>query len=89
MIGRAIRTGAPQVVSDVSKDPDYHPDVDGTRSEMVIPLLEGGEPTGALDYQSEHEAAFTLDDVAASETLAEFLVIALRNARLYQEARRR
>jgi GAF domain-containing protein len=56
---------------------------------MVIPLLEGGEATGALDYQSEHEAAFSLDDVAASETLAEFLVIALRNARLYQEARRR
>jgi putative methionine-R-sulfoxide reductase with GAF domain len=89
VIGRAIRTRAPQVVGDVSKDRDYHPDVDGTRSEMVIPLLEGGEATGALDYQSEHEAAFTLDDVAASETLAEFLVIALRNARLYQEARRR
>jgi putative methionine-R-sulfoxide reductase with GAF domain len=89
VIGRAIRTRAPQVVSDVRKDPDYHPDVDGTRSEMVIPLLEGGEATGALDYQSEHEAAFSLDDVAASETLADFLVIALRNARLYQEARRR
>ena len=56
---------------------------------MVIPLLEGGEATGALDFQSEHEAAFALDDVAAGETLAEFLVIALRNARLYQEARRR
>ena len=89
VIGRAIRTRAPQVVGDVSKDRDYHPDVDGTRSEMVIPLLEGGEATGALDYQSEQPAAFSLDDVAASETLAEFLVIALRNARLYQEARRR
>ena len=89
VIGRAIRTRAPQVVGDVSKDRDYHPDVDGTRSEMVIPLLEAGEATGALDYQSEQPAAFSLDDVAASETLAEFLVIALRNARLYQEARRR
>jgi hypothetical protein len=27
--------------------------------------------------------------VAAGETLAEFLVIALRNARLYQDARRK
>ncbi len=62
----------------------------GTRSEMVIPLLEGGEVVGALDFQSEHgRARSTLDDVAAGETLAEFLVVALRNARLYPEARRR
>ncbi len=89
VIGRALRTRAPQVVGDVARDPDYHPDVEGTRSEMAIPLLEGSEAIGALDFQSEEPFAFALDDVAAGETLAEFLVIALRNARLYQEARRR
>jgi putative methionine-R-sulfoxide reductase with GAF domain len=89
VIGRAIRLRAPQVVGDVSRDPDYHADVPGTRSEMAIPLLEGAEAVGALDFQSEQPFAFALDDVAAGETLAEFLVIALRNARLYQEARRR
>jgi len=88
VIGRALRTRAPQVVGDVAKDPDYHPDVEGTHSEMAIPLLEGSEAIGALDFQSEEPFAFALDDVAAGETLAEFLVIALRNARLYQEARR-
>ncbi len=88
VIGRALRQRAPQVVGDVTKDPDYHPDVEGTRSEMAIPLLEGSEALGALDFQSEQPFAFALDDVAAGETLAEFLVIALRNARLYQEARR-
>ena len=87
IIGRAIRLRAPQVVGDVSRDPDYHPDVAGTRSEMAIPLLEGAEAAGALDFQSEQPFAFALDDVAAGETLAEFLVIALRNARLYKEAR--
>jgi L-methionine (R)-S-oxide reductase len=89
VIGRALRTRAPQVVGDVEKDPDYHADVEGTRSEMVIPLIEGGEATGAIDFQSEQTGAFTLDDVAAAEALADFLVIALRNARLYQEARRK
>ena len=59
------------------------------RDVMVIPLLEGGDVLGALDYQSDEPFAFALDDVAAGETLAEFLVIALRNARLYQEARRK
>jgi putative methionine-R-sulfoxide reductase with GAF domain len=88
IIGRALRLRAPQVVGDVTRDPDYHADVPGTRSEMVIPLIEGSDVLGALDFQSEHPFAFALDDVAAGETLAEFIVIALRNARLYQEARR-
>jgi putative methionine-R-sulfoxide reductase with GAF domain len=88
IIGRALRLRAPQVVGDVTGDPDYHADVPGTRSEMAIPLLEGAEVVGALDFQSEQPFAFALDDVAAGETLAEFLVIALRNARLYQAARR-
>ena len=89
VIGRAIRLRSPQVVGDVTDDPDYHPDVPGTRAEMVIPLLEGAELLGVLDFQSEQPYAFGLDDVAAGETLAEFLVIALQNARLYQDARRR
>jgi GAF domain-containing protein len=89
VIGRAIRLGAPQVVGDVKDDSDYHPDVASTRAEMVIPLLEGSKVLGVLDFQSEQPYAFGLDDVAAGETLAEFLVIALQNARLYQEARKR
>ena len=87
VIGRAIRQRAPQVVGDVSRDPDYHPDVPGTRAEMVVPLLEGGVAVGAIDFQSERAGAFDLDDVAAGEAMGEFLVVALRNARLYQEAR--
>jgi putative methionine-R-sulfoxide reductase with GAF domain len=88
IIGRAIRARAPQVVGDVRADHDYHADVAGTRSEMAIPLLEGPVVIGALDFQSEQPYAFALDDVAAGETLAEFIVIALRNARLYQDAKR-
>jgi putative methionine-R-sulfoxide reductase with GAF domain len=89
IIGRALRKRAPQVVADVAADPDYHVDVEGTRSEMVVPILEGGEVMGAIDFQSELPAAFDLDDVAVGETLAEFLVVALRNARLFAEARER
>jgi putative methionine-R-sulfoxide reductase with GAF domain len=88
VIGRALRKRAPQVVAEVSQDPDYYADVPGTRSEMAIPLLEHGEVVGAMDFQSEKPNAFGLDEVAVGETLAEFLVVALRNARLYAEARR-
>jgi putative methionine-R-sulfoxide reductase with GAF domain len=83
IIGRALRKRAPQVVPDVGRDPDYHVDVPGTRSEMVVPLVESGEAIGALDFQSEKQAAFDLDDVVAAEVLAEFVIVALRNARLF------
>ena len=88
IIGRALRKRAPQVVPDVGQDPDYHADVPGTRSEMVIPLLEDGEVVGAMDFQNEKPGAFDLDAVAVGETIAEFLVVSLRNARLLAEARR-
>jgi L-methionine (R)-S-oxide reductase len=83
IIGRALRKRAPQVVADVARDADYHADVAGTRSEMVVPLIRSGEVVGALDFQSERAEAFDLDDVVAAEILAEFLVVALRNARLF------
>jgi len=85
IIGRALRKRAPQVVPDVSRDADYHADVPGTRSEMVVPLLEAGEAVGALDFQSEQLSAFDLDDVVAAEVLGEFLIVALRNARRFIE----
>jgi putative methionine-R-sulfoxide reductase with GAF domain len=83
VIGRALRKKAPQVVMDVEVDPDYHADVPCTRSEMALPLIENGEVIGALDFQNERPGAFDLDDVAAGEAIAEFLVVALRNARLF------
>jgi len=88
IIGRALRQRAPQVVGDVSRDPDYLADVPGTRAEMVVPLLDGGLVVGAIDFQSERAGAFDLDDVAVGEAIGEFLVVALRNARLFQDARR-
>ena len=87
VIGRALRKRAPQVVPDVTQDLDYHADVPGTRSEMVVPLMDEGEPVGVIDFQSEKAGAFDLDDVVAGEAIAEFLVVALRNARLVAQMR--
>jgi L-methionine (R)-S-oxide reductase len=88
IIGRALRKRAPQLVPDVGADPDYHADVPGTVSELVVPLLEDGQPVGAIDLQSDRRGSFELDDVVAGEALAEFVVVALRNARRLQESRR-
>jgi GAF domain-containing protein len=87
IIGRALRKRAPQVAGDVTVDPDYHPDVPGTRSELVVPLIDETQAVGVIDFQSEKAAAFDLEDVVAAEAIAEFLVIALRNARLFAASR--
>jgi len=87
IIGRALRKKSPQVAGDVSHDPDYHADVPGTRSELVVPLIDEGQAMGAIDFQSAQPAAFELEDVVAAEAIAEFLVIALRNARLVASLR--
>ncbi len=87
VIGRAISRRSPQVVANVDQDPDYYRDVPQTSSEMVVPLIEDGCVIGAMDFQSERQETFDLDAVAAGEALAEFLVVALRNARLYHAAR--
>jgi GAF domain-containing protein len=87
VIGRAIRKRSPQVVGDVAADPDYHPDVPGSTSELVVPLFDAGEVVGVIDFQSERAHAFDLEDVAVGEALADFLVVALRNARLFAQSR--
>ena len=87
VVTTAVRKRAPQVVNNVAGDPDYVPDVAGTRSEMAIPLLDSGIALGALDFQSDQADAFDLDAVAAAEILAEFLVVALGNARRFAEER--
>jgi putative methionine-R-sulfoxide reductase with GAF domain len=89
IIGRALRKQSPQLVPDVAADPDYFADVPGTRCELVVPLLEEGEARGAIDFQSDAAGVFDLDDVATAEAIAQFVIVALRNARLYAEARRR
>jgi len=42
IMGRVLRQNAPELVDDVSKDPDYIPFPISTRSEMVVPIRYSG-----------------------------------------------
>lgn len=85
VIGRAYSSGATQVVPDVAADPDYVEGVDGTRSEVAVPLRQGGRTFGVLDVESGTQAAFGPDEVALCESLAEAIGLGLENARLSRE----
>jgi signal transduction histidine kinase len=50
---------------------------------MALPLLSHGHCIGAVTVQSDREAAFSREDIAALQVMAEHLAIAIENARLY------
>ena len=91
MVGYVTGTGEPRIALDVGQDAVHfvNPDLPETRSEMTLPLRVRGEVIGALDVQSTEEAAFTGEDTAVLQTMADQLAVAIENARLFQETQER
>jgi len=79
------------VAHDVSTDPYFQasPLLPETRSQLAVPLRAGEQVIGALDVQDTGLYAFSEDDIAVLETLADQLAVAVQNARSYEEAVRR
>ena len=87
LITLAARTGEPQLVNDVAKDPRPVPNpITGVKkgSELALPLIFGGKILGVLDLQSESVNAFSEEEIAVFETLSANVAVAVRNASLYR-----
>jgi GAF domain-containing protein len=83
IVGTVTDQGEPRIALDVSADAvHFEPE---TRSEMGLPLRLGERVIGALDVQSQEEAAFDADDAAVLQTMADQLAVAIENARLLRE----
>ncbi|MBC7250702.1 MAG: GAF domain-containing protein [Anaerolineae bacterium] len=85
MIGWCIANQQARIALDVGEeavrfDNPFLPD---TRSEMAMPLISRGEVIGAITVQSTEEAAFTEEDIALFQTVANQLATAIQNARLF------
>ncbi len=66
-----------------------NPDLPHTRSEMALPLKVRDRVIGVLDVQSTQAGAFSDEDVAILQTLADQVAMAIENARLLEEAQER
>ena len=82
--GRVLRTHKPELVLDVSTDPDYIALNPTTSAQMTIPLLYRDRMIGVLNLETSnpekfHEAAFDF-----LKLLATRITIAIDNAQLYQ-----
>jgi GAF domain-containing protein len=61
----------------------------GARSEIALPLRSRGQAVGALDVQSAEHAAFSEEDAAALQIVADQLAVAIDNAQLFAQTRAR
>ena len=71
--GAAVREDRSQLVSDVHAFPGHIACSSESRSEIVVPVLRGGEVAGVIDIDSPEYSRFSSADVAALERLAEAL----------------
>ncbi|HYR44750.1 MAG TPA: ATP-binding protein [Terriglobia bacterium] len=93
---RVIRTGKPELFSEVSDEllrqnthDEAHLEVLrrlNVRSSMVVPLSAGGETFGALSLVSEQPGRYRHEDLGFAEDIARHAALAIQNARLYASA---
>jgi GAF domain-containing protein len=89
IIGRTVVTGQPNVVEDVTQDPDYLRVIPDVRSELCVPISYAGSVVGAINLESRLTAAFHPDDVSFVSALAAQAAIAIGNAQRLEEQMQR
>ncbi|MGA2001143.1 MAG: GAF domain-containing protein [Terriglobales bacterium] len=72
-VGQAAKTGAPKVVPDVSRDPQYVAVFAETRSELVMPIKIGAHVSGVIDVESDRLNAFSFQDRVLLHKIATLL----------------
>ena len=89
LCGAAALYKEPILVGDVSQDPRYLNLIPNTRSELVIPLIHKDRCVGVFDLESSVLDRFNEEHVKILTPLAAQVAIAIENARLYEEIRKK
>jgi diguanylate cyclase (GGDEF)-like protein len=71
VIGRCIRTGTTQIVTDVTRDPEYIPVNDRVVAETVVPICFQDKILGVLNLESESRDVFVPASILAFEAFAD------------------
>ncbi len=88
IVGYVAKHGVSRVAMDTGAEAIYfdNRDLPHTRSECALPLKLRDEIIGVLDVQSTESAAFSQEDVAVLQTLADQIAVAIQTARIFQQA---
>jgi two-component system, NtrC family, sensor kinase len=90
--GRVILSGRVERISDVLEDNEYIVpafDLNRTRSVLGVPLLRDDSVEGALVLARAEPGPFTQQQIDIVQTFADQAVIAIQNARLFNEVQER
>jgi two-component system, NtrC family, sensor kinase len=87
--GRAILNGKVEQVPDVRADPEYAqgnvPDIMKISSVIAVPMLKDRRPVGAIALVRAAKGTFPQRQIDLLKTFADQAVIAIENARLFDE----
>jgi signal transduction histidine kinase len=85
IMGAAARERRVQMVQDVWRDPRYlaPPKPQDIRAELAVPIIHGEEVLGVLNLESA--SPFNEEDATAVRTIADYLAVAIRNARQFSD----
>ena len=83
--GRCARLGTPQLIADVSLDPDYVPGNDFVRSEYLVPIRHGQRLHGVLNIESTRTDFFDTEACAVFDAVADLVAGAIHFARMADE----
>jgi GAF domain-containing protein len=75
--GRAVREKRTVIVDDVTADPSYLACSLETRSEIVVPIMKGGDVLGEIDIDGDDAAAYGPGDQRFLEELARLIATRL------------
>lgn len=91
IVGYAAATRLPLLVNDVAREPRFlrTPVLADTGAELALPIVLGEHLIGVLDVQSALADAFDENDVVTLQTVADGIAVAIENARLFEQERRR
>jgi signal transduction histidine kinase len=88
IVGRVVRQGKAELISDVTLDPDYVPNVVETRAQITVPLISNDRLIGVMNVQTTEPGRFTPQIFDFCKLLAARIAVALDNSRLYDTTRR-
>lgn len=92
---RTVREGRPVHIEDILAVADKYPDAarlaerTGWRSVLTVPLMKDGQAIGAIGVRRVEPRAFTQRQIHFAQTFANQAVIAIENARLFQDLQKR
>ncbi len=96
VMGRAFVEGRTVHVEDVLADPNYDPrtreilqSLTGYRTFLGVPILRDGKPVGVIGCARRAVRPFTTAQIELVTTFADQAVIAIENARLFDDLRQR